>query len=129
MAKALGKLCPMGHDHDGSGMSLRYIHKKHGTPTSSCVECRRLSSAKNREGQMKARRRLASQQKRFDNKYTGNPCERGHTDRYVADGSCVACETERRRRRAQDPDRIPIERARKKRDNAKRGDRSGERRG
>jgi hypothetical protein len=109
-------------------MSLRYIHKKHGTPTSSCVVCRRLSGAKNREGQMKARRRLAAEQHRFDNKYVGSPCEVGHVERYVQDGSCVACETERRRGRAQDPDRIPIERARKKRDNAKRGDRSGERR-
>lgn len=78
---------------------------------------------------MKARRRLAAEQHRFDNKYTGKPCSWGHTDRYVQDGSCVFCETERRRDRAQDPERVPIERARKKRDNEKRGDRSGERRG
>ena len=51
----------------------------------------------------------------------GTPCTEDHTgERYVIDGSCVDCETARRRVRAQDPDRRPVERARKTRDNLKR---------
>jgi Zn ribbon nucleic-acid-binding protein len=114
----LGNLCKRGHDHE-NGQSLRYIHKS-GKPIGNCVECGRENGEQDRDRQHKVRKYKAVEQGRFDNKYVGSPCRLGHLERYVLDGSCVECETERRRKRAKDPDRLPIEKARKDRDNEKR---------
>lgn len=101
-------------------MSLRYIHKKRGTATGNCIACGRENGNRDRNQQNKARRMRALDQGRFDEKYRGDACSKGHVLRYVKDGSCVACETERRRDRAKDPDRVLVEKARKDRDNEKR---------
>jgi hypothetical protein len=119
MVTGLGNLCKRGHDHEGSGLSLRYFHKS-GTPTGNCVECGRENGVKDRDRQHKVRKYQAVVQGRVDNKYVGSPCRVGHRERYVLDGSCVECETERRRIRAKDPDRVLVEKARKDRDNEKR---------
>lgn len=119
-ATALGKLCKRRHDHEGTGLSMRYIHKRRGTPTGNCVACGRENGAKDRGGQNEDRERLARSQGRTDGKYIGAPCADGHVERYVIDGSCVVCETARRRDRAQDPERRPVEKARKTRDNVTR---------
>lgn len=100
---------------------MRYLHGVRRTPTGNCVECGRENGAKDRRGQTKARARKAREQGRSDGKYVGTRCREGHVgERYVIDGSCVECETARRRARAQDPDRRPIERARKRQDNLNR---------
>ena len=121
MATGLGNLCPHNHDHEGTGMSLRYIVKRRGTATGSCVVCRRLANKKNRGNQTKAREAKAKAQGRSDGKYQGTPCKRGHSGlRYVLDGSCVACERQRRRETAQSPQRKEYERARKRKQNLNR---------
>ena len=100
----LGKLCKREHDHADTGMSMRYIHKS-GKPIGNCVVCGRENGNKDRDRQIKVRRMKALDQGRFDEKYRGNPCQDGHVLRYVVDGSCVSCDTERRRALAAPPEK------------------------
>ena len=66
----LGKLCKREHDHAGTGMSMRYIHKS-GKPIGNCVVCGRENGNKDRDRQIKVRRMKALDQGRFDEKYRG----------------------------------------------------------
>lgn len=86
--KYLGTLCARGHDHDGSGLSLRYAG-------GGCVACTIETTAKNRnpkkvvEWQRRHRQALASQSDSLHKE--GTPCRKGHTLRYVRSGDCVHC--------------------------------------